>query len=186
MFILRIVPVALALGSALTACQSVQQTAATATATATKVACPAGVADQLNGLYQWQVQRMEQRSDPVEDLSSQRQRFTPSLFELLLKATSLTSRHDGRYLDFDVFSNTQAQTFGAVVTGCSEAQGNRIEADVDVNFGLVGRASDTPRQLRYEMLRDNNGRWRINNITYLDEPIEELRPLLKKLLNPSS
>lgn len=179
---LRVFPVVLALGFALAACQTTDQTAATPTT----VVCPAGVTDQLDGLYQWQVQRMEKRSDPVEDLASQRQRFTPSLFALLLKATSLTPSRDGRYLDFDVFSNTQAQTFGAVVTGCSKAQGDRIEADVDVQFGLVGRASGTPQKLRYDMLRDDNGSWRIDNIIYLDEPSYELRPFLKKLLNPSS
>lgn len=62
---------------------------------------------------------MEKRIDPVKDLSSQRQRFTPSLFELLIEARALTPVRDGRYLDFDVFSNTQSETFGALVKSCS-------------------------------------------------------------------
>ena len=40
-----------------------------------------------DGLYRWHVQTMEQRPDPVEALSSQRKRFTPSLFALLLQAS---------------------------------------------------------------------------------------------------
>ena len=44
--------------------------------------CPNGVINQLDGLYRWHVQQMDQRDEPVAALSSQRQRFTPSLFEL--------------------------------------------------------------------------------------------------------
>ena len=64
-------------------------------------ACPRGVIDQLDGLYQWQVQRMDQRGDAVKALATQRQRFTPSLFKLLLEARQLTPTRNGRYLDFD-------------------------------------------------------------------------------------
>ena len=152
---------------------------------ATADPCPQDVIDQLDGLYRWQVQQMDQREDPVTALSSQRQRFTPSLFELLLKARALTPMRDGRYLDFDVFSNTQAATFGAKVTGCSAEVKNSIQAAVDVQFGLTGRPSETPRRLLYELNRDNRGSWRINNISYLDEPGFQLRPFLQKLLNPA-
>ncbi len=147
--------------------------------------CPKGVVDQLDGLYRWQVQRMEQSSDPVKALSSQRQRFTPSLFELLLQARQLTPARDGRYLDFDVFSNTQVATFGARVTGCSARKGNSIQAAVDVEAGLSGRPSGTPRRLLYELNQCSSGSWRINDITYLDERNFELRPFLQKLLKPT-
>ena len=75
--------------------------------------------NQLDDFYRWQVQHMEQRVDRIKDLSSQRQRFTPSLFALLLQARKLEPMRDGRYLSFDVFSNTQVATFGAKVIGCS-------------------------------------------------------------------
>ena len=74
---------------------------------------------QLDGLYHWQARRMDGNEDLAKALSSQRQRFTPSLYKLLLEARSLTATGDGRFLDFDVFSNTQVSTYGAMVTGCS-------------------------------------------------------------------
>ena len=152
---------------------------------ATAGPCPEGVVNQLDGLYRWQVQRMETREDPVAALSTQRQRFTPSLFELLLQARALQPMRDGRFLDFDVFSNTQVATFGAKVISCSAEQRHIIQAEVDVEAGLTGRPSGTPRRLLYEMHRDSKNTWRINNITYLDKPGFQLRPFLQKLLNPT-
>ena len=52
------------------------------TVPATPEPCPEGVINQIDGLYRWHVQRMGKSSDPVKALSSQRQRFTPSLFEI--------------------------------------------------------------------------------------------------------
>ena len=144
--------------------------------------CPKGVVDQLDGLYRWQVQRMEQRGDAVKALATQRQRFTPSLFELLMKARQLTPSRDGRYLDFDVFSNTQVSTFGARVTGCSAEIENSIRARVDVQAGLRGRTGEPPRKLLYELNRDSTGNWRINDITYLNERVFQLRPFLQQLI----
>ena len=144
--------------------------------------CPKGVVDQLDGLYRWQVQRMEQPGDAVKALATQRQRFTPSLFELLMEARQLTPSPDGRYLDFDVFSNTQVSTFGARVTGCSAEIGNSIRARVDVQAGLRGRSGEPPRKLLYEMNRDSTGNWRINDITYLNERVFQLRPFLQQLI----
>ena len=146
--------------------------------------CPNGVIDQLDGLYRWHVQQMDQRDEPVAALSSQRQRFTPSLFELLLQARTLTPVRDGRFLDFDVFSNTQASTFGARVNGCSAEQGGTIQAEVAVTVGLRRVPSETPRRLLYEMTRSSTGSWRINNITYLDGQAFQLRPFLQTLINP--
>ncbi|QNI53912.1 hypothetical protein SynBIOSE41_01396 [Synechococcus sp. BIOS-E4-1] len=153
---------------------------------ATTGTCPQGVIEQLDGLYRWQVQRMDSNEDRVKALSSQRQRFTPSLFRLLMEARQLTPSRDGRFLDFDVFSNTQVATFGAKVSGCSAEKGNSIEARVDVEAGLTGRPSGTPRRLLYELNRDGKGNWRINNITYLDGKVFQLRPFLQELLQSTS
>jgi len=147
--------------------------------------CPTGVRRQLDGLYRWQVQRMDQPNGPTSTLSSQRERFTPELFILLMKARQLTPTRDGRFLDFDVFSNTQVRTFGAVVAGCSAARGNSIDAAVEVQVGLRHRASEPPRRLEYELKRDSTGQWRIDEITYRDEPVFQLTPFLNKLLNPT-
>ena len=152
---------------------------------ATDRACPKGVIAQIDGLYQWHVKPFDGNEDPDKAFSSQRQRFTPSLFKLLLEARQLTPTRDGRYLDFDVFSNTQVATFGAKVSGCSAEKGNSIEARVDVTAGLTGRPSGTPRRLLYELNRDGKGNWRINNITYLDGKVFQLRPFLQELLQPT-
>ena len=152
---------------------------------AADAACPQGVIDQLDGLYRWQVQRMDSNEDPVKALSSQRQHFTPSLFELLLQARQLTPVRDGRYLDFDVFSNTQVATYGAKVKGCSADKGNSIQAEVAVDVGLRGQSSGIPRRLRYELNESSTGRWRINNITYLDGTVFQLRSFLQQLIEPT-
>ena len=144
-------------------------------------ACPKGVIDQLDGLYHWQVKRMDSNKDPAKALFSQRQRFTPSLFELLMEARQLRPTRDGRYLDFDVFSGTQVLTFGAKIKGCSARETDSIQAKVDVQAGLRGRSGEPPRKLLYELNRDNTGSWRINDITYLNGEIFELRPFLLKL-----
>ena len=153
---------------------------------AADAACPQGVIDQLDGLYRWQVQRMDSNEDPVKALSSQRQRFTPSLFELLLQARQLTPVRDGRYLDFDVFSNTQVATYGARVTGCTAVKANSIKAEVAVDVGLRGRSSGSPQRLLYELNNNGEGSWRINNITYLDGEVFELRPFLQKLIQATA
>ena len=144
-------------------------------------ACPEGVIDQLDGLYHWQVKRMDSNKDPAKALFSQRQRFTPSLFELLMEARQLRPTRDGRYLDFDVFSGTQVLTFGAKIKGCRARETDSTQAKVDVQAGLRGRSGEPPSQLLYELNQDSKGSWRINNITYLNGEIFELRPFLLKL-----
>ena len=158
---------------------------AAATPSPLNLTCPTAVRQQLDGLYRWQVQRMDQPAGPTSTLSSQRERFTPELFHLLMQARQLSPTRDGRFLDFDVFSNTQVRTFGAVVTGCSAARGNSIHAAVEVQVGLRHRASETPRRLEYNLQRDSTGQWRIDAITYRDEPVFQLRTFLDKLLNPT-
>ena len=158
---------------------------APATPSPLNLACPTAVRQQLDGLYRWQVQRMDQPAGPTTTLSSQRERFTPELFSLLMKARQLTPMRDGRFLDFDVFSNTQVRTFGAMVTGCSATRSNSIHAGVEVQVGLRNRASETPRRLEYDLKRDSTGEWRIDAITYRDEPGFQLRSFLDKLLKPT-
>ena len=150
------------------------------------LACPTGVLQQLDELYHWQVQRMDHPDAPTATLSSQRDRFTPELFTLLMEARQLTPTKDGRFLDFDVFSNTQVRTFSAVITGCSAAEKNSILAAVEVQAGLRKTPSATPRRLEYELKRDSTGHWRIDDITYRNEPVFELKPFLETLVNPET
>ena len=148
-------------------------------------ACPKGVIAQIDGLYQWHVKPFDGNEDPDKAFSSQRQRFTPSLFKLLLEARQLTPARDGRFLDFDVFSNTQVATYGAKVKGCSAEKGNSIQAEVAVGVGLRGQASGIPQRLLYELNKGNTGSWRINNITYLDGTVFQLRSFLQQLIEPT-
>ncbi len=85
-----------------------------------------------------------------------------------------------------IYFDTQVATFGAKVTGCSAQKAISLEAEMNVKVGLRNRPSGTPRRLLYEMSKNSKGSWRINNITYLDEPGFQLRPYLKELLNPAS
>ena len=158
---------------------------ATATHAPLDLACPDGVNQQIDGLYRWQVQRMDQADGPTAALASQRDRFTPELFKLLLQARQLSPNRDGRYLDFDVFSDTQVRTFGALVTGCSADDGQSIQAAVNVQAGLRKQASGTPRQLIYHLTLDGTGQWQINEITYRNERVFQLRPYLEALVNPT-
>lgn len=151
-----------------------------------RTTCPEGVIDQLNGLYRWRVQQMDRHEDRATALPSQRQRFTPSLFGLLLEAMELTSADDGRFIDFDIFSNTQVETFGAGVISCRQNDRSSIDAEVKVHVGLSGRSSGNTRRLLYEMKQDNANNWRVNEITYLDQSGFALRPFLEELLQPSS
>ena len=145
--------------------------------------CPTGVVNQIAGLYRWHIQPVEERVKAYQTFTSQRQRFTPSLFELLYRARRLEPMHDGVFIDFDVFSNTQSETFGAKVTGCLPAEAMIIQAHVDVDVGLRGISSGVPNRLIYEMNRSAQGNWHINNIIYPGRKPVQLRAYLQHLLN---
>ena len=142
-------------------------------------ACPAALSQQLDGLYRWQIER--HNSSSPRDLSSQRQRFTPELYQQLQQGFALTPMRDGRFVDFDVFSGTQVMTFGARVSGCSRIKSGRINAQVSVDTGLRGRSSGRPEQLEYRMVQ-RDGRWRIADIHYPGDPGFSLSSFLSSLL----
>ena len=142
-------------------------------------ACPAAVSQQLDGLYRWQIER--QNSHSPQNLSSQRQRFTPELYQQLQQGFALTPMRDGRFVDFDVFSGTQVTTFGATVSGCSWLKAGSVNAQVAVDTGLGGRSSGRPQQLEYRMVQ-RDGRWRIADIHYPGEPGFSLSSFLNSLL----
>ena len=142
-------------------------------------ACPPDLSQQIDGLYRWQIE--QQNSPSPRNLSSQRQRFTPELYQQLQQGFVLTPAQDGRFVDFDVFSGTQVTTFGAKVSGCTRLKAGSINAEVSVDTGLGGRSSGRPQQLEYRMvLRD--GLWRIADIHYPSEPGFSLSSFLSSLL----
>ncbi len=148
-------------------------------AVAVPEACPAPVTAQIAGLYRWQVARQNGRG-PI-DLSSQRSRFTPGLYDQLSKAYRLGPA-DGGFVDFDVFSGTQAATFGATVVGCVPGEQGGLEALVDVQVGLVNRARELPVRLGYQMRPGPSGEWTVVDIRYPGDPGFRLSSFLADLL----
>ena len=143
--------------------------------------CPAPVKAQLDGLYRWQVARQELRG-PLE-IASQRGRFTDELFQKLRRAYALDPA-SGRYVDFDLFSYSQVYTFGAKVLGCTALPGGGMEALVAVQAGLRNRPSEAPQQLRYLLVTDPVGTWKIADIAYPDPAGSRLTSFLAELLDP--
>jgi len=125
--------------------------------------CPAGVKAQLQELYAWQVARMQQSGRG--DLASQIKRFTPALYRQLQWAWQLDPQVDGAFLDTDVFSDTQMETYGATVQGCHRLSPQKVEASVAVHWGRGGRAVEAPQVLSYALLWGGSS-WRITDITY--------------------
>ena len=145
-------------------------------AVAAAAPCPAGVTEQLDGLYR------QSQPGPVL-IASQGQRFTPGLLALLSRAYALTPA-DGRFVDFDLFSGTQVGTFGAQVLGCTAQPDGALVARVAVRAGLAGRTTEPPQELRYVMDAPASGGWRIADIVYPGEPTFRLTDYLQQLLAP--
>ena len=144
--------------------------------------CPAPMKAQLDGLYRWQVARQELRG-PLE-IASQKSRFTDELYQKLRRAYALDPA-SGRYVDFDLFSGTQVHTFGAKVLGCAALPGGVMEAFVAVQAGLRNRPSEAPQQLRYQLVMDPFGTWKIADIVYPDpNDSRRLTSFLAELLDP--
>jgi hypothetical protein len=143
--------------------------------------CPVPVKVQLDGLYLWQVARQELRG-PLE-ITSQKGRFTDELYQKLRRAYALDPA-SGRYVDWDLFSGTQVQTFGAKVLGCTALPGGGMQALVAVQAGLRNRPSEVPQQLRYQLVMDLVGTWKIADIVYSDPPGSRLTSFLDELLDP--
>jgi len=141
--------------------------------------CPTPVKAQLDGLYRWQVARQKLRG-PI-GITSQQGRFTSGLFQKLISAYGLEPA-SGRFVDFDLFSNTQVSTLGAKVLGCSALAGGGMEALVAVQAGLPHRPLEAPQQLRFQLVRDPAGAWTIADIVYPNPAGFRLSSYLAELL----
>ena len=144
--------------------------------------CPAAVRAQVDQLYRWQLARQAQ-SGPMS-IASQRERFTPQLFALLERAYALTPA-DGRFVDFDPFSGTQVNTFGATLRECRFNQQGVLTLRVAVQAGLRGSTAEPAQQLLYRLQHTPGQGWRIADIDYLQEPSFRLSTYLKELLKHS-
>lgn len=113
---------------------------------------------------------------PDEDLDS---RFTPSLFKTLRAAFSLQPQ-DGRFVDFDPFSNTQVSSYGHRVAGCRRDSGGSLVMRVEVLAGLR-RSGAQVQKLDY-VLKPHDKSWRIADIVYGGESSFRLSDYLRTLL----
>jgi len=136
--------------------------------------CPAPVKAQLDDLYRWQMSQQELRSP--REIISQKGRFTDGLYQKLRRAYALDpAMTPGRFLDFDPFSGTQVNTYGAKVLGCTALPGGGMEALVAVQAHLRNRLSEAPQKLRYQLVMDSAGTWKIADIVYFDH-VSDPRP----------
>lgn len=147
------------------------------------LSCPAAVILQIDDLYRWHLASQQQPG--ARDLSSQRHRFTPSLYTQLQRAFALTPS-DGRFLDFDVFSGTQVLTFSAQIQRCQRNDRGGLEAWVAVQAGRQGHRRDSPQQLLYHLQPAPAGSWHMTDITdqHQESPALRLSTVLAKLLIP--
>jgi hypothetical protein len=143
------------------------------------VPCPPAASALVDGFYRWFLASGAGRAD----FQSQRQRFTPELDGELRTAFALQPA-DGRYGDFDPFSNTQVASYGHHISqriaGCRWDPSGLLLLRVEVLAGLDrARASNVP--LDY-LLRPAGASWRIADIRYPGEQSFSLRAYLQHLL----
>jgi hypothetical protein len=137
--------------------------------------CPPAAQAQLDGFYRWFLASNDGRSQ----FQSQRQRFTAELYEDLRSGFALQPA-DGRFVDFDPFSNTQVASYGYRIAGCRLDEKGLLVMRVQVLAGLApSRASYQP--LDY-VLTATGGDWRIADIRYPGDVSFSLRAYLQGLL----
>ncbi len=139
------------------------------------VPCPPAAQAQLDGFYRWFLASNDGRSQ----FQSQRQRFTAELYEELGPGFALQPA-DGRFVDFDPFSNTHVASYGYRIAGCRLDEKALLVMRVQVLAGLApSRASYQP--LDY-VLTATAGDWRIADIRYPGDVSFSLRAYLQGLL----
>jgi len=139
------------------------------------VPCPPAAQAQLDGFYRWFLANNDGRSQ----FQSQRQRFTAELYEDLRSGFALQPA-DGRFVDFDPFSNTQVASYGYRIAGCRLDEKGLLVMRVQVLAGLApSRATYQP--LDY-VLTATGGDWRIADIRYPGDVSFSLRAYLQGLL----
>lgn len=141
------------------------------------IPCPQAATQQLDGFYSWFLTSPDMRAQ----FTSQKQRFTPELEELLLAAFALQPS-DGRFVDFDPFSNTQVRSYSHRIACCWQEPGDLLVMRVLVQAGL-SRDRANEQTLDYVLSRDGSS-WHIADIRYPGEVSFSLRMYLKQLLRP--
>ena len=89
---------------------------------------------------------------------------------------------DGRFVDFDPFSNTQVRSYSHRIACCWQEPGDLLVMRVLVQAGL-NRDRASEQTLDYVLSRDGSS-WHIADIRYPGEASFSLRMYLKQLLRP--
>jgi hypothetical protein len=155
---------------------SISPAAATAAPLPQPVPCPAAATAQLDGFYRW---FLATRDGGRSEFQSQKQRFTPELYRELRAAFALQPA-DGRFVDFDPFSNSQVGSYGHRIAGCQWNGDGLLLMRVEVFAGL-GPSRTSPVPLDY-VLSPASQSWRIADIRYPGEVSFSLRSYLQGLL----
>jgi hypothetical protein len=155
---------------------AVSSAAAPAAPTGQAVPCPPAATALLDGFYRWFLASSDGRST----FDSQEQRFTPELYASLSAGFALRPA-DGRFVDFDPFSNTQVASYGHRIASCRREENELLLMLVEVLAGLSpSRASTVP--LDY-VLSPKGEAWRIADIRYPGEMSFSLIEYLHDLLH---
>jgi len=137
--------------------------------------CPPAATQQLDGFYRWVFTTADVRGQ----FASQKKRFTPELAEQLTAAFALQPS-DGRFVDFDPFSNTQVNSYSHRIAGCWQEPGDLLRMRVLVLAGL-GRSRASEQTLDYWLSREGSS-WRIADIHYPGAVSFSLGTFLQQLL----
>jgi hypothetical protein len=151
-------------------------TATTAAPLQNMVPCPAAATAQLDGFYRW---FLTTKDGGRSQLQSQKQRFSPELYRELRAAFALQPA-DGRFVDFDPFSNSQVGSYGHRIAGCQWNGDGLLLMRVEVFAGL-GSSRTSPLPLDY-VLSPSGQSWPITDIRYPGEVNFSLRSNLQGLL----
>jgi len=137
--------------------------------------CPPAATQPLDGFYRWAFTTADVRGK----FPSQKKRFTPELAEQLTAAFALQPS-DGRFVDFDPFSNTQVNSYSHQIAGCWQEPGGLLRMRVLVLAGL-GRSRASEQTLDYRLSREGSS-WRIADIHYPGAVSFSLGTFLQQLL----
>ncbi|MCS6812309.1 MAG: YbjP/YqhG family protein, partial [Cyanobacteria bacterium] len=125
-------------------------------ATVSAVDSPQTVVQQF---YQWYLQN---QSRARERINQQRSAFTPQFYQQLTQAFQ-KQPGDGKWLDFDPFSNTQVSAYRFVVKSVRLSPQNNRSAEVNIEVYADLRPPGRPVPIK--VLVDRTGdRWQIRNL----------------------
>lgn len=127
--------------------------------------------------YQWYVQNQNQAPGQAQRrIAEQETAFTSVLYQQLVQGFQKRPGSPRGFLNFDVFCDCQANTFGATVRSVRQVASGMAEVNIDVSIGMRRPAGVVPMQVI--VVREGD-RWQIQNIFYTRD--QDYRNLLSTL-----